>query len=65
MRDVSVVKAIYEYTSASLASNVSEMQAMGMLQPDPIAGVPRDAISMESPTCLGYDDAATIYRKVG
>jgi hypothetical protein len=42
--DVSVMKFIYEYTAASLASNVGEMQAMGMLQPDPSAGVPRDVI---------------------
>ena len=43
--DVSILKFIYEYTSASLASNVSEMQAMGMLQPDPRTDVPRGVVS--------------------
>lgn len=42
--DVSVLKFIYEYTVASLASNVSEMQAMGMLQPDPRTNVPMGVI---------------------
>jgi len=42
--DVSVLKFIHEYTDASLASNVNEMQAMGMLQPDPSTEVPRDVI---------------------
>ena len=42
--DVSVLKFIYEYTASSLASNVNEMQAMGMLQPDPGTDVPRGVI---------------------
>ncbi len=42
--DVSVMKFIHEYTAASLASNVNEMQAMGMLQPDPGTDVPRGVI---------------------
>jgi hypothetical protein len=42
--DVSVLKFIYEYTASSLVSNVSEMQTMGMLQPDPGTDVPRGVI---------------------
>ncbi len=44
MWDVSLLKFIYEYTNASLASNVNEMQAMGLLNPDPSTDVPRGAI---------------------
>ena len=42
--DVSLLKFIYEYTAASLASNVGEIQAMGLLDPDPKANVPRGVI---------------------
>jgi len=42
--DVSVLKFIYEYTASSLASNVNEMQTMGMLHPDPGTDVPREVI---------------------
>ena len=39
--DVSLMKFIYEFTNHSARSNVSEMQAQGLLTMD--AGVPRDA----------------------
>jgi len=42
--DVSLLKFIFEYTSSSLASNVSEMQAMGLLEPDPTTQVPQGVI---------------------
>ena len=42
--DVSLFKFIYEYTSASLASNLSEMHSMGLLDPEPGVDVPRAAI---------------------
>ena len=42
--DLSILKFIYEYTEASLASNVSEIQSMGLLDPDPQVNVPRGAI---------------------
>lgn len=42
--DVSLLKFIYEYTTGSLASNVSEIQAMGLLEPEPGLGVPRGAV---------------------
>ena len=42
--DLSLLKFVYEYTAASLASNVSEIQAMGLLDPDPQADVPRGVI---------------------
>ena len=42
--DVSLMKFIYEYTAASLSSNVSEIQAMGLLQPDPQSEVPMGVI---------------------
>jgi len=41
--DLSLIKAIYEVTSASLASNIQEMNAHGLLDPDPDLGVPKDA----------------------
>lgn len=42
--DVSLLKFIYEYTNRSLAANVSEMHAMGMLDPDPATDVPRGVV---------------------
>jgi len=42
--DVSLLKFILDYTSKSLASNVGEMNAMGLLDPDPNTRVPRAAI---------------------
>ena len=42
--DVSVLKLIYEYTAASTASNTNEIQAMGLLDPDPEIHVPRGVI---------------------
>ena len=42
--DVSLLKFIYEYTAASLASNVREIQAMGLLDPVPGMEVPRGVI---------------------
>jgi hypothetical protein len=42
--DVSVLKFIYEYTASSLASNVNEMHAMGMLRPNPGTDVPTGVI---------------------
>ncbi len=42
--DVSMLKFIYEYTASSLASNVSEMQAMGLLDPQPPTSVPRGVV---------------------
>ena len=39
--DVSLLKFIYEYTAASLSSNVSEIQAMGLLDPVPDVNLPR------------------------
>ena len=42
--DVSLVKAIYEMTAASLASNLEELGALGLMDPDPALGVPREAI---------------------
>ena len=42
--DLSLLKFVYEYTAASVASNVGEIKAMGLLDPDPKADVPRGAI---------------------
>ena len=42
--DVSLLKFIYEFTAASMASNVGEIQAMGLLDPEPDLGVPRGVI---------------------
>lgn len=44
MWDVSLLKFIHDYTAASLTSNVMEMQAMGLLEQDPAARVPRGVI---------------------
>ena len=38
--DISLMKFIYDYTTASLSSNVSQIQALGLLQPDPQSEVP-------------------------
>ena len=38
--DLSLMKFIYEYTAASLASNVGEIKAMGLLDADPEVDVP-------------------------
>ena len=42
--DVSLMGFIYQYTAASLASNVGEMQSMGLLDPHPDINVPRGVI---------------------
>ncbi len=42
--DVSLLKFMYEYTAASLSSNLREMQAMGLLQADPATELPRGAV---------------------
>ena len=42
--DVSLLKFIYEYTAASLASNLSEMHSMGLLDPEPGGDVPRAVV---------------------
>ena len=42
--DVSLLKFIYEYTNASLESNVGDIQAKGLLDPEPDTNVPRGAI---------------------
>ena len=42
--DVSLLKFIYDYTSASLTSNLSEMHSMGLLDPEPGVELPRGAI---------------------
>ena len=42
--DVSLLKFIYEYTVASVTSNVGEMEAMGLFDPDPELNVPRGVI---------------------
>ncbi len=38
--DVSLLKFIYEYTAASLSSNLGEMKTMGLLEPDPGTDLP-------------------------
>ena len=40
--DVSLLKFIYEYTAASLSSNLGEMKSMGLLEPDPGTELPRE-----------------------
>ena len=42
--DVSLLKFIYEYTAASMASNVGEIEAMGLFEPDPELNVPQGVI---------------------
>ena len=42
--DVSLMKFIYEYTAASLSSNLGEMQTMGLLEPDPGTDLPRGVV---------------------
>ena len=42
--DVSLLKFIYEYTAASLSSNLGEMKNMGLLEPDPGTDLPRGAV---------------------
>ena len=43
--DVALLKFIYEFTSSSLAGNVQDLQARGMLEPQPqLGGVPRAAV---------------------
>ncbi len=42
--DVSLLKFIYEYTAASLSSNLGEMKSMGLLEPDPGTDLPRGAV---------------------
>ena len=42
--DISLLKFVYEYTAASVASNVGEIQARGLLDPDPQVDVPRGVI---------------------
>jgi hypothetical protein len=38
------MKFIYDYTTASLAANVGEIQSMGLLDPHPDAEVPRGVV---------------------
>ena len=42
--DLSLMKFIYDYTTASLASNVGEIQARGLLDPHPDVEVPRGVV---------------------
>lgn len=43
--DVALLKFIYEFTSSSIAGNLQELQASGLLDPQPeFGGVPRAAI---------------------
>jgi hypothetical protein len=42
--DLSLMKFIYDYTTASLSANVDEIQAMGLLDPHPDVEVPRGAV---------------------
>ena len=43
--DVALLKFIYEFTSSSIAGNVQDLQASGVLEPQPqFGGVPRAAI---------------------
>ena len=43
--DVALLKFIYEFTSSSVAGNVQEFQARGLLEPQPdLGGVPRAAV---------------------
>ena len=42
--DLSLLKFIYEYTAASLASNLSEMHSMGLFDPEPGGDVPRAVV---------------------
>ncbi len=42
--DVSLFKFIYDHTAASLASNVGEIQARGLLDPDPETEIPRGVV---------------------
>ena len=43
--DVSLLKFIFEYTMASISSNVDELGSRGLISPDPRHGVPRAAIN--------------------
>ena len=42
--DLSLLKFIFDYTLASLAGNIQELQGGGLLEPEPYLGVPRAAI---------------------
>ena len=42
--DVSLLKFMYEYTAASLSSNLGEMRAMGLLDADPSTELPRGVV---------------------
>jgi hypothetical protein len=42
--DLSLMKFIYDYTTASLSANVDEIQAMGLLDPHPDVEIPRGAV---------------------
>ena len=42
--DLSLMKFIYEYTTASLTANVGEIQSLGLLDPHPDVEVPRGAV---------------------
>jgi len=41
--DVALLKFIYEYTAASVASNVGDLEGRGLLETDPLSGLPRAA----------------------
>jgi len=42
--DVSLLKFIYEYTAESVAGNVGDLAGRGLLDPDPVHGVPRAGV---------------------
>ena len=42
--DVSLLKFIFEYTLASLAGNLGDLQSKRLLDPEPNLGVPRAAV---------------------
>ena len=42
--DVALLKFIFEYTAASVSSNVGELEERGMLRPDPFSGLPGAAV---------------------
>ena len=59
--DVSLLKFIYEYTAASLSSNLGEMRSMGLLEPDPGTDLPQGVVrrieEMFQQLCQGLDPA--------
>ncbi|MEE9284476.1 MAG: hypothetical protein V3V35_01985 [Dehalococcoidia bacterium] len=66
--DVSLLKFIFEYTAWSVAGNVGELASRGLLESDPVAGVPRAGVqsieALFSEVAAGNADPSTLKREL-